>query len=69
MGHDARQLDAGRLVQDAGDVEQAGQLGAGQAGATGAAVDLDEDGEGVAVRGGLGDGPGDGEIVGDASAG
>ena len=65
MGHDARQLDAGRVVQDARDVEQAGQLGIGQAGAAAAAVDLDEDREGVAVRRRLGDRPGDGEIVGD----
>ena len=65
MGHDARQLDAGRVVQDAGDVEQAGQLGLGQAGAAAAAVDLDEDREGVAVLGRIGDRLGDGEIVGD----
>ena len=52
-------------MQDAGDVEQAGQLGIGQAGAAAAAVDLDEDREGVAVRRRLGDRPGDGEIVGD----
>ena len=65
MGHDARQLDARRVVQDARDVEQAGQLGIGQAGAAAAAVDLDEHREGVAVRGRVGDRLGDGEIVGD----
>ena len=65
MGHDARQLDARRVVQDAGDVQQAGQLGPGQAGAAAAAVDLDEDREGVAVLRRIGDRPGDGKIVGD----
>ena len=49
VGHHTRKLDARRVVQDAGNVEQAGQLRIGQAGAAGAAVDLDEDREGVAV--------------------
>ena len=42
MGHHARQLDARARLQDARDVEQAGQLGIGQAGAAAAAVDLDQ---------------------------
>jgi hypothetical protein len=63
MGHDARQFDARRLVQDARDVEQAGQGGIGEASPAAAAVDLDEDGEGVAVRRRRGDGLGHAEIV------
>jgi len=61
--HDARQLDAGRTVQHAGNVDQPRQLGIGQAGAAAAAVDLDEDGEGVAVLRGVRDRPGNGKVV------
>jgi hypothetical protein len=63
--HHARQLDAGRRMQHARDVEQAGQLGIGQAGAAGAAVDLDEHRECVPVRRRVGDRPGDHQVVGD----
>ena len=65
MGHDAGELDARRGMQDARDVEQAGQLRLRQAGAAAAAVDLDEDRKRVAARRGGGDRPRDGEVVGD----
>ncbi len=65
MGHDAGEIDARRLVQDARDVEQAGQRGIGKTGAAAAAVDFDEHRERVAVLRRVGDGLRHGEIVGD----
>ncbi len=65
MGHHACELDAGRRVEHARDVHEPGQRGVRQACAAAAAVDLDEDREGIAVRRCVGDRLGDHEVVGD----
>ena len=65
MGHHTGEFDTGCFVQHPTDIEQARQGGEGQACAPAAAVDLDEDGEGVAIDGRRRDGVRHGQVVGD----